>query len=87
MKKLMTILCGCYLGFAMSGALVAAEEAVEAAADTDAGGALVDFLQTASSLLPFPWNVVGASALSAAAAVFAWKKASTKKTSAQKKDE
>lgn len=87
----MTVLCGLYVGFATCGALVAAEEAAEAVANTETGGALVDFLQKAASFLPFPWNVCAASVVAAAAAVFTWKKASTDKKATppdeQEKDE
>lgn len=86
-KKLMTVLCGLYVGFATCGALVAAEEAAEAVANTETGGALVDFLQKAASFLPFPWNVCAASVVAAAAAVFTWKKASPAKKAESKEPE
>ena len=48
----------------------AAAQAAENAAEQ--GNALIDAVSAAANFLPFPWNVVAASAATVAGALFAW---------------
>ncbi len=50
----------------------AAAQAAENAAEQ--GNALIDAVSAAANFLPFPWNVVAASAAAAAGALFAWRR-------------
>lgn len=77
MKKnhiLHIIVAGIALGACSAAALAAGTEAAEAAAETEAGAQIFDALSAAANILPFPWNVVSVSVLSAGAAIFSWKK-------------
>lgn len=76
MKKhaiLHAVAAGIALGACSAAALAAGTEAAEAAAETEAGAQIFDALSAAANFLPFPWNVVSVSVLSAGAAIFAWK--------------
>lgn len=76
MKKnhiLHIIVAGIALGACSAAALAAGTEAAEAAAETEIGSQLLDALSAAANILPFPWNVFAGAAISAGAAIFAWK--------------
>ncbi len=77
MKKnhiLHIIVAGIALGACSAAALAAGTEAAEAAAETEIGSQLLDALSAAANFLPFPWNVFAASVLTAAGAVWAWRR-------------
>lgn len=66
---------GIALGVFSAVALAAGTEtAAELTAETETGPQILDALSAAANILPFPWNVVAVSALSAGAAVFAWRR-------------
>lgn len=54
-------------------AMATGEAMAEAAAQND-GGAFADVLHGIVNVLPWPWNAVGAAVLTAAGALWAWKK-------------
>ena len=52
--------------------IIIAQAAAETAAETESAVSTV--LHAIADVLPFPWNVVAASALAAAGAVWAWQR-------------
>lgn len=68
------IVAGTLLAFAFAGTLVAADAAVESAVESSPE--ILDAVKAVANFLPFPWNVVAASVVSAAGAIFVWKKTS-----------
>lgn len=75
MKKnhiLHIIVAGIALGACSAAALAAGTEAAEAAAETESAVSTV--LHSIADILPFPWNIVAASVLTAAGAVWAWRR-------------
>ena len=57
--------------------LIIAQAAAETAAETESAVSTV--LHAIADALPFPWNAVAAAALTAAGAVFAWRRKQTAK--------
>lgn len=77
MKSLIKItVAGTLLAFATAGTLVAADAAVESAVESSPE--ILDAVRTVVNFLPFPWNVVAGAVISAAGAIFVWKKTSKK---------
>lgn len=74
-----SILAGLLLGSATAFLLAAGTDAATAVAETETASAVSETLENIVNFLPFPWNVIGGAVLTAAGAIFAWRK-SKKKT-------
>lgn len=70
------ILAGILLGFASAAALATGAQAAETV--TESSSQIIDAVKSVVGFLPFPWNAVGLAVISAAGAVWAWRKTKKK---------